>query len=107
MARWKKGQSGNPGGKPKEYREVVKLAREKTKMAIKTLEDIAMNGENEGARVRASEALLDRAWGKAIQPTSVEDNAVERADISEYPSSELRRMIAAEEAKGDEAETEH
>ena len=37
-------------------------------MAIQTLAGIAQNGEQEAARVRAAEALLDRGWGKPTQP---------------------------------------
>ena len=37
-------------------------------MAIQTLAGIAQNGEQESARVRAAEALLDRGWGKPAQP---------------------------------------
>lgn len=68
MASWAKGQSGNPGGRPKELRKVVALARKRTTVAIKTLEDIMTNGSNEGARVRAAEVLLERGWGKPAQP---------------------------------------
>ena len=36
-------------------------------MAIKILAGIAKDGTNEGARVSAAVALLDRGWGKAPQ----------------------------------------
>lgn len=70
MASWVKGQSGNPGGRPKALRQVVELARQRTAKAIKTLEEIMLHGENEGARVRAAEILIERGWGKATQPIS-------------------------------------
>ncbi|WP_390614219.1 DUF5681 domain-containing protein [Gluconacetobacter diazotrophicus] len=34
---FKKGQSGNPGGKPKALREVIELAREHTELAVSRL----------------------------------------------------------------------
>jgi hypothetical protein len=40
--RFPKGQSGNPGGRPKELRDVIELARSHTTDAIKTLV-VAMN----------------------------------------------------------------
>lgn len=65
---WKPGQSGNPGGRPKMVKEVVELARSATELAIKTLIEIAgKSNAPESARVAASNALLDRGWGKPVQ----------------------------------------
>ena len=63
-----KGQSGNPGGRPKERREVVDLVRQRTPAAIESLARI-MNSETSppAAVVAASVALLDRGWGKPVQ----------------------------------------
>jgi hypothetical protein len=44
------------------------LARSHTTIAIDTLSGIAKGGTNEGARVHAACALLDRGWGKPAQP---------------------------------------
>jgi hypothetical protein len=64
-----KGRSGNPGGRPKELRDVVDLARRHTPAAIESLARI-MNSENSppAAVVAASVALLERGWGKPVQP---------------------------------------
>jgi hypothetical protein len=63
-----KGQSGNPGGRPKELREVIELARSHTTDAIETLV-AAMNSGSApwGARIAAANAILDRGWGKPTQ----------------------------------------
>lgn len=67
-----KGQSGNPGGKPKEIREVVDLARAHTPAAIASLARIAESEEAPAAAVVAAcEALLNRAWGRPMQPTEL------------------------------------
>lgn len=63
---FKKGQSGNPGGRPKEDNEVKDLARKHTKTAIARLV-FWMNSDNPKASVSASQALLDRGYGKPAQ----------------------------------------
>lgn len=63
---FKKGQSGNPGGRPKENQEVKELAREFTAEAVERLV-FWMRSENAKASVAATGILLDRGHGKAIQ----------------------------------------
>ena len=47
--------------------DIRSLARSHTNTAIQTLAGIAKDGTNEGARVAAAIALLDRGWGKPAQ----------------------------------------
>ena len=61
---FRKGQSGNPGGRPKSIKEVKEAAREHTLLAIERLAHWARSNEP-AASVAASNALLDRGWGKA------------------------------------------
>jgi len=71
---FKKGKSGNPGGKPNTLGHVRELAREQTKCAINTLVKIMKDVDETGAvRVRAAEALLNRAWGQPTQPVELAD----------------------------------
>jgi hypothetical protein len=53
--------------------DIRSLARSHTEMAIKILAGIAKDGSNEGARVAAAVALLDRGWGKLPQAHTGED----------------------------------
>ena len=59
------GQSGNPGGRPKDEHRVGELARSYTLEAIETLADLMRHGKDERVRGTAAQALLDRGWGKA------------------------------------------
>jgi hypothetical protein len=65
---FQKGQSGNPGGRPKALAEVQNLARKHTKQAIKRLA-YWMESDDPRASVAACQALLDRGWGKPTQAT--------------------------------------
>lgn len=66
---WVKGQSGNPSGRPKGLADVRTLARAYTADAVSALVRIVRNPKSpEAAQVSAAQALLDRAWGRPVQP---------------------------------------
>jgi hypothetical protein len=68
----KPGQSGNPGGRPKELLSAQKLARAYTTEAIEAL----VRGLKDPKHyVAAATALLDCGWGKPVQPVANEDNS--------------------------------
>lgn len=77
MAKWTKGESGNPGGRPSGLGEIREIARQHTDAAIDTLVKVMENTEaSPSARVAAASALLDRGWGRPEQSVkaSVNDN---------------------------------
>jgi len=64
----KKGQVLNPGGRPKIPEEVVEMCRAASPRAISEL--IAVFDDEQarpGDKIRASEAILNRAWGSPRQ----------------------------------------
>ena len=63
---FKPGESGNPGGRPKEAPEVKALAREHGPEAITKLASW-MRSDDPRASVAAAQALLDRGFGKPAQ----------------------------------------
>jgi alkylation response protein AidB-like acyl-CoA dehydrogenase len=74
-SRFKKGQSGNPKGRPKlpDIREALAKVLAEEKDGITALEATlrALRAKATKGDVRAAEALLDRAFGKAVQRTDV------------------------------------
>ena len=61
---FRKGVSGNPGGKSKALANVRVLARSYSREAIETLAKLMRNKKYPGVQVAAANAILDRAYGK-------------------------------------------
>lgn len=68
---FKPGQSGNPNGRPKltaEERDLVAACRDKSNAALDVMERIMHDGENERNRLAAALAIIERGYGKPVQP---------------------------------------
>ena len=93
---WKKGQSGNPGGRPKEVAEVRGLARQYTDEAIQTLVTLMQSAKLERTRLAAASELLDRGYGRPPQavdlggPIQIVSYDSER--LSKLSNEELRKL---------------
>lgn len=68
---WQPGQSGNPGGRPKENAEIKALAREHGQDAIAKLVELLDSSNPSVARAAAVD-LLDRGYGKPSQTLDVD-----------------------------------
>jgi hypothetical protein len=79
MAKFEKGKSGNPGGRPKEKCEVKELARENCADAIRGILALALNADDERTRLAAWKEILDRGIGKPSQ--AVELSGKDGADF--------------------------
>lgn len=71
---FKKGQSGNPTGRPKksgEELELIAACKKRTPAALEVIGQIMESGENERNRLSAAQYIIDRAYGKAVQQTEL------------------------------------
>jgi len=116
--RFQKGQSGNPGGRPKTLAEFKELTRNHSAEAVEKLVRMMRNGPPTQA-VRAAEILLDRAWGKPAQRneiagvdgaapitvravlTSDEKRARQRALAEKAAALVVQRIASGEHEPGD------
>lgn len=71
---FKGGVSGNPSGRPKKTEQELDLiaaCKAKTPDALDVLINIMLNGEQERNRMAAAQAIIERAYGKPVQPQDV------------------------------------
>src|SRR5262249_37802824 len=93
---FQKGQSGNPGGRPKEIAEVKELARQHMPAAIDALVSIMNNPEaSDAGRVSAANALLDRGCGKPPQHITGES-----VPASDQDRQKLQGQIERDRSRG-------
>lgn len=94
---FKPGQSGNPGGRPRQSKDGRKMLREALPGAVQVVIDVLNDPEAKPAeRLTAAKIILDRVLGKATQPIV--------ADVhkEEEPVTLQQMMARVRELMGDE-----
>ena len=90
---FRKGQSGNPGGRTKQFAQCQRLCREASPDAARRLIEL-IQSEDERVALMAADKVFERAWGKA-KDYDPDKEAPKRAppfDPSLYTTDQLRRM---------------
>lgn len=70
-----KGQVLNPGGRPKktdEELDLIAACKAKTPQALAVMSEIMTSGEQEKNRLTAAMAIIERAYGKPVQPQDID-----------------------------------
>jgi hypothetical protein len=93
-----KGQSGNPGGRPKRDREVEELAKAQGPAAIRRLTEIMTQTEDLKVAKAAADSLLDRGYGKPIQQIKQQHDFGKLAE--ELTDEELASTVLGEDGDG-------
>jgi len=90
----KRERAGRPkGARNKATAEVKAMAQTYAPAAIKELARLSTGAESEAARVAASKEILDRAYGKPMQPVAANIDLRDTRKVDELSDAELTQII--------------
>ena len=83
IAKFVKGVSGNPGGRPKTIPEVKEILKAASPDAARTLVEL-LNSDKDSIRLAAAQDILNRTQGKPLQMQDI------NMDVSGMPNVEMQ-----------------
>jgi hypothetical protein len=91
--RWKKGESGNPSGRPKILGEVKELARNfMYNGGFERLFELAKNAANDSVKLKAVELIMGYGFGKPSQKLEIESTPLINVNMAVIPTEQLKQI---------------
>jgi hypothetical protein len=107
---WKPGQSGNPGGRPRQVADLRAKAREYTQQALDVLV-AALSDKSPYVRIAAAREILDRGYGRPVTQVELQAHGLRPIEIviAQRPESEPRLIngTSIEVSNGDKDSSDH
>jgi hypothetical protein len=92
---FKKGVSGNPGGRSKMPSEVKRVLEKNTLRAIECVLQIMNDVKNKASdRIKAAEFIVDRAYGRPAQLVEHSGDAENPITVKDMTNAQLADIIA-------------
>ena len=89
--RFRKGYSGNAGGRPKKEQNIASLARSYSTQAVEAFVELMRNARDNRLRGTAAQALPDRGFGKP--KVEIQNTNADFRDALEQPQSRLSHPV--------------
>jgi hypothetical protein len=97
---WKKGESGNPGGRSRVVGDIRELCRKEGEKSIATI--VALRDDKktpQNVRLAAAQQLLDRGFGRPVQGINM-TSAVPFVLFASQPASNAQEWLEQARAAG-------
>jgi hypothetical protein len=89
------GQSGNPGGRTKEFAECHEFCRGVSPEAARTMIEL-LKSDDDRVRLMAADKLLERAWGRAQPFDPAKDGEEPRRDLKLQAALKAEKLTERE-----------